>query len=91
MENKLLEDIENWATEMANRLEESKEGGFIVMATDNQRIISASGATKGQMKKMLGEMLKDKRYQEIMLETIEEEQTPVNVVNYGCKKSAESN
>lgn len=90
MENKLLEDIENWATEMANRIKESKEGGFIVLATDNKRILSALGAKDIQIKNLIYCMLNDKNYQKIILEIIREKNQS-KIVDHGCKKSAESN
>lgn len=90
MENKLLEDIQKWVNEMSDRIKESKEGGFIVLATDDNRILSAVGAKERQMKRMISCLLEDKNYSKIILEIIRENKQS-KIVDHVCKKSAESN
>lgn len=57
MESKFFSDLFEFAEQMKKRLPQTKEGGIIILATDEEKFLIGKIATHQQVKKILKEFI----------------------------------
>lgn len=72
MKSQFIQDVEEFASQMAERLPITREGGIIIMATDNKDIVTGIIATPSYRKTLVERMLTNEDIQNDVIEIVEE-------------------
>lgn len=72
MKSKFIQDVEAFASKMSERLPLTREGGIIIMATDNKDVATCIIATPSSRKTLVERMLANEDIQNDVIEIVEE-------------------